>query len=273
MITGATNGVGLAAARAAADAGAGLILPARDLSRGRQLAGELSRTAAEVQLLPLDLTDPESIEQFAAAVTGPVDVLVNNAGAVTPRRRQTPTGAEQILATNFLGPFALTNQLRPKLTSRVVIVGSQAHRSGRVDAADPHFRYRRWSLAAAYAQSKLCNMLWARALQHRLTGVTVQLGHPGWAVTNIQNATGHRLLDAGVTAVCRRLGQSATAGALPVLTAAVTGEDPLSYVGPDGLCSWRGRPELQQPAPLAQDDQAADAVWALGVRETGTGGD
>lgn len=273
LVTGATHGVGQQTAQAAVRAGARLILPARNLARGQVLAARLREAGGDVQLLPLDLTEPDSIEQFAAAVRGPVDVLVNNAGAVTPRRREAENGQELILATNFLGPFALTNRLSEKLTSRVVIVGSDAHRSGAVNAADPHFRHRRWSVQAAYAQSKLCDMLWARALQRRLPDMTVQLAHPGWAFTNIQNATGHRLLDAAVSAVCKPIAQSAAEGALPVLTAAVSALDPLSYVGPDGFRAWRGKPALQKPSSLAQDDDAAEAVWQLGVRETGTGGD
>lgn len=273
LVTGATHGVGQQVAQAAVRAGARLILPARDLARGQQLAERLREAGGAVQLLPLDLTEPDSIEQFAAAVEGPVDVLVNNAGAVTPRRRETANGQEVILATNFLGPFALTNRLREKLASRVVIVGSDAHRSGVVNAGDPHFRYRRWSVAAAYAQSKLCNMLWARALQQRLSDITVQLAHPGWAFTNIQNVTGHRLLDAAVSAVCRPIAQSAAEGSLPVLAAAVSPLGPLSYVGPEGFRALRGKPTLHEPSSLAQDDDAAEAVWELGVRETGTGSD
>ncbi|WP_238385349.1 SDR family NAD(P)-dependent oxidoreductase [Nesterenkonia muleiensis] len=273
LVTGATHGVGQQVAQAAVRAGARLILPARDLARGQELAARARQAGGAVQLLPLDLTEPDSIEQFAAAVEGPVDVLVNNAGAVTPRRRETANGQELILATNFLGPFALTDRLREKLISRVVIVGSDAHRSGVVNAADPHFRHRRWSVAAAYAQSKLCTMLWARALQGRLTDVSVQLAHPGWAFTNIQNVTGHRLLDAAVSAVCRPIAQSAAEGALPVLAAAVSPLNPLSYVGPDGFRALRGKPTLQKPSSLAQDDDAAEAVWQLGVRETGTCGD
>lgn len=270
LITGATHGIGRETARAAAAAGAHLIIPTRDRTRGQAFADELRASGTGVDLVPLDLTDPESIDHFAASVDRPLDVLINNAGAVTPRRQETPEGHELMLATNFLGPFALTNRLRPRLVGRIVIVGSNAHHSGTVDAADPHFRHRRWSLSRAYAQSKLCDMLWARALQNRLPELRVQLAHPGWAFTNIQNATGNRLLDAGVSAVCRRFGQTADQGALPVLTAAVTGTAPLSYAVPDGFRAWRGMPTFQQPSPVARDHDAAEAVWALGVRETGT---
>lgn len=273
LVTGATNGVGREVARAAARAGARVIVPARDADRGCALGDELRRHGGDASVHALDLADLGSIRRFATEIDEPVHVLVNNAGAVTPRRRQTTDGFELMIGTNFLGPFALTNLLAPLLADRVVVVGSGAHRSGRVDAADPHFRYRRWSIAAAYAQSKLCDMLWARALQAKLADrgsiVEVQLAHPGWAFTNIQNATGNRTLDRMVSAACRRLGQSAADGAEPLLAAA-TGELPrLTYLGPDGFRHLRGRPAPEQPSPLALDDDAARAVWELGVRETG----
>ncbi len=274
LVTGATNGIGLEVAREAARAGARLVLPVRDAERGQAAAEDLRHFGAEVRVGQLDLADLASVRAFAAGLDEPVDVLVNNAGAVTPRRRETTDGFEMILGTNFLGPFTLTNLIAGHLRGRVVIVGSGAHQGGQVDAADPHFRHRRWSIAAAYAQSKLCDMLWARALQCRLTAqpatVDVQLAHPGWAVTNIQNATGVPVLDRAVTGVCRLIGQSAADGALPILEAAVTGLPPLTYLGPDGFRQWRGQPEPQQTSALARDDAAAEAIWDLGVRETGT---
>lgn len=274
LVTGATHGIGWEVARAAARAGARLVVPSRDLDRGRAVAGRLRRLGAEVVEGQLDLADLASVNAFAAGLDEHIDVLVNNAGAVTPHRRETTDGFELILGTNFLGPFALTNLIAGHLRGRVVVVGSGAHHSGRVDAADPHFRHRRWSIAAAYAQSKLCDMLWARALQKRLSdqgaALDVQLAHPGWAVTNLQNATGVAVLDRTVTGVCRLIGQSAAEGSLPILEAAVTGLPPLTYLGPDGFRQWRGNPEVQQASALARDDAAAEAIWDLGVRETGT---
>ncbi|MFC4430366.1 SDR family NAD(P)-dependent oxidoreductase [Citricoccus alkalitolerans] len=274
LVTGATHGIGLEVARTAARAGARLVIPCRDRERGRTVAGQLRRLGAEVVEGHLDLADLASVRNFAAGLDEPIVVLVNNAGAVTSRRRETTDGFEMILGTNFLGPFALTNLIAGHLRGRVVIVGSGAHHSGRVDAADPHFRHRRWSIAAAYAQPKLCDMLWARALQKRLadqgSALDVQLARPGWAVTNLQNATGVPVLDRAVTGVCRLIGQSAADGSLPILEAAVTGLPPLTYFGPDGFRQWRGSPEAQQTSALARDDAAAEAIWDLGVRETGT---
>ncbi|WP_146796907.1 SDR family NAD(P)-dependent oxidoreductase [Agrococcus baldri] len=273
LVTGATNGIGREVMRAAARAGARVILPARDAERGAEVEAELRAIGAQARVLPLDLADLASIRAFAEALDEPVDVLVNNAGAVTPRRRETRDGFELVLGTNLLGPFALTCQIADRVRGRVVVVGSGAHRAGRIDARDPHFRHRRWSISAAYAQSKLGDMLWARALQRRLqlrgSGVDVQLAHPGWSHTNIQNVTGVALLDRIVTEVTRPIAQPPAAGALPLLAAAVAELPPLTYLGPDGWRRWRGRPAGEQPSALARDDSAADAVWALCARETG----
>lgn len=274
LVTGATNGLGREVARTAARAGARLVIPARNAERAHVVAEDLRRLGAEVVVSELDLADLDSVRRFATGLEEPIDVLVNNAGTVTPRRRETAEGFEMMLGTNFLGPFALTNLIGGQVRDRVVIVGSEAHHSGRVDAADPHFRHRRWSIAAAYAQSKLCDMLWARALQTRLVSrgstVDVQLAHPGWVLTNIQNATGVGILDRAVSGVCRVLGQSVADGSLPVLDAAVDDLPPLTYLGPDGFRHWRGRPAPLEPSELARDDSAASAVWDLGARETHT---
>ncbi|KAB1652485.1 SDR family NAD(P)-dependent oxidoreductase [Pseudoclavibacter chungangensis] len=274
LVTGATNGIGREVARSAAAAGARIIVPGRAPERVSALADELRALGGDPVTGALDLADLASVRRFAASVDEPVDVLVDNAGAASPRRRETADGFELVLGTNFLGPFALTNLLADRVRERIVIVGSDAHRGARIDGADPHFRHRRWTFPAAYGQSKLADMLWARALQSRLdaraSGVRVELAHPGWALTNIQNVTGAAALDRVVTAVTALVAQSAHAGAWPVLQAAVSDLPPLTYLGPDGAGHLRGRPSSQETSALARDDDAAEAVWALGVRETGT---
>ena len=282
LITGATNGIGRELALALARAGGSLIAPARDEQRAQRLAADVRRAGGAVETPRLDLADLASVRRFAEGLTAGFDVMVNNAGLITPRRRETADGFEMLLGVNFLGPFALTNLVTHRVRERIVITGSDAHRSARVDAADPHFRHRRWNPASAYAQSKLCVMLWARALQERLDrpaegargssgAPDVMLAHPGWAHTNIHNVTGSAVLDRLIGAVTAPFGQSSAAGALPLVEAAIGDHPPLTYIGPDGLMHWRGRPAVQQPSRLARDDRAARAVWDLGVRETGTG--
>lgn len=219
----------------------------------------------------MNLADLNSVRSFATGLTGDIHVLVNNAGAVTPRRRETSDSFELLLGTNFLGPFALTNLVADLVRERIVITGSDSYKVGRVNLDDPHFRSRRWNPVSAYAQSKLCDMLWARALQERLgSRLLVTLAHPGWAATGIQNVTGSDRLDRAIVKVTSPLSQSAARGALPLVEAALGDLAPLTYVGPDGFMKWKGRPEVQRVTQRGRDARAAEQVWVLGVRETGT---
>lgn len=270
LVTGATNGLGEATARAAAAAGATLVLPARRVER----AEELSRKwGGHHQVVPLDLASLASVRDAAAAIDGNIDVLVNNAGTVTRHRQETRDGFEQMLGTNFLGPFAFTNLLLPQVRGRVVIVGSDAHQGARLDFQDPHFRNRKWGIARGYGQSKLADMLWGLALSRRLRGarVDVQLVHPGWVLSNIQSAVGNETIERIITTISKPLAQSADKSALCTLFAATMDLPNCSYVGPDGLRALRGWPSLIGRSAVASDPQEAEKAWELGVRETGTG--
>lgn len=271
LITGATHGLGRQVAQAASAAGARVVLPARDEARAQRLCAHLP---GEARALPVDLADLASVRAAAAQVDEPIDVLVNNAGTVTRNREVSVDGFEMLLATNFLGPFAFTNLIMDRVRERIVIVGSGTHSRGIVDVVDPHFRKRRWSMASAYAQSKLADMLWAWELERRLRarGATphVQLAHPGWALTNLQNKSGNPRVDALVTALTSPFAQSAAQGALPLLYAATMPLPPLSYIGPDGLAGMRGYPTLAGRNRRAADPAAVAWVWRLGVELTGT---
>ena len=161
LVTGATHGIGLAAAQAASAAGATLVLAVRDLAKGRSVADALPGAASVIQL---DLASLASIRR-AAEATPEVDVLVNNAGRVATRREVTEDGFEMLLGTNALGPFAYTNLVADRVRDRVVIVGSGAHKSGVLDFDDP------LEAAvvgrAAYAQPKLADLVWGLGLSRR----------------------------------------------------------------------------------------------------------
>lgn len=271
LITGATSGIGRELALAVAAAGGRVVAPARNREKAASLVAAAGKGAGSVETPHMDLADLASVHRFAESLTTDIDVLVNNAGAVSPRRRETADGFELLLGTNFLGPFALTNLVADRVRERIVITGSDSYKVGRVDLDDPHFRSRRWNPMSAYAQSKLCDMLWARALQERLgSRVPVTLAHPGWAATGIQNVTGSKLLDRAIVAVTSPFSQSAEDGALPLAEAAVGDHPPLSYIGPDGFMKWRGKPEVQEVSRRGRSAVGAEEVWALGVRETGT---
>jgi NAD(P)-dependent dehydrogenase (short-subunit alcohol dehydrogenase family) len=163
VVTGASGGIGLETAKALAERGAHVVLAVRSLDRGRAAAAQMQ---GDVEVGRLDVADLTSVRAFAEQL-GPVDVLVNNAGALALPLSTSPDGVELHLATNHLGHFALTNLLLPRLTDRVVVVGSPSHRHGRLDLDDLDWTRRRYRPYAAYADSKLANLLFMAELQRR----------------------------------------------------------------------------------------------------------
>ena len=186
VVTGATGAIGKAIAVGIAAQGRyRVILPCRDAERGAASVAEVRRASGnpEVQALSADLSRCLSVFEMAAALDGPVHVLVNNA-AVTPRRReQTPEGIEMQLATNVLGYFwmiqALTEHLRAAAPARVVNVAS--YWAGGLDLGDLEFKRRPYDNDQAYRQSKQADRMLSVAFAERLREhrVWVNACHPG----------------------------------------------------------------------------------------------
>jgi NAD(P)-dependent dehydrogenase (short-subunit alcohol dehydrogenase family) len=180
VVTGATNGVGLGTARALVKAGAHVILAVRNTELGEQRAAEIGGSTSVARV---DLADQSSVRAFAKSIDDDIDILINNAGALTDRRTDTVDGFEMTLGTNLLGPFALTNLLLPKVRAQIINVGSDAHRSATLRLDDLHLRRHKWTRLGAYAQSKLAVMLWGLELDRRLRArgspIVTQLTHPG----------------------------------------------------------------------------------------------
>jgi NAD(P)-dependent dehydrogenase (short-subunit alcohol dehydrogenase family) len=225
-----------------------------------------------VAVRPLDLADLASIRAFAA-VTGPVDVLINNAGVMAVPKRRTADGFELQIGTNFLGHFALTALLLPKLRDRVVTVTSFAHRFGWIDLQDLNWRQRRYERWSAYAQSKLADLVWSYELDRRLraAGSPVRsiAAHPGYAATELQSHT--ESFQDHVMGVANRLfAQSAAEGALPLLYAATAADvEGGALYGPDGLGGLRGAPRRVGSSGRSRDPVLAARLWALAVQLTG----
>jgi NAD(P)-dependent dehydrogenase (short-subunit alcohol dehydrogenase family) len=192
-----------------------------------------------------------------------------------PPRQVTADGFEMQFGTNHLGHFALTGLLLPALlarpAARVVTVTSPTHRRGRIDLDDleGEGRYRR---AAAYANSKLANLLFTLELQRRADAAGAALisvaAHPGFAATAL--GTGGGLMNRVFFGIGMRLGQPAAAGALPLLYAATApGVAGGELYGPDGPGQLRGYPALTRGAPKAYDEQLARDLWDASERLTG----
>ncbi|MFJ5260122.1 oxidoreductase [Streptomyces sp. NPDC088387] len=270
IITGAGGGLGLETTRALGLAGAHVIMAVRDVPRARRTAGQLP-FGADVR--PLDLADLASVRAFAASVDHPVDILINNAGVANVPLGRTADGFETHFGTNHLGHFALTNLLLPRITDRVVTVASNAHRGAPPDLSDPDWEHRPYRSSAAYARSKLANLLFTLELQRRLTAsgstVLALAAHPGAATTGLNRHLGPAMkLVAAV--VGRFVMQSGADGALPTLFAATRPLAGGSYVGPDGRGGRRGRPAPVSRSDAAQDPALAAELWTLSERLTAT---
>nr|MBA2465538.1 SDR family NAD(P)-dependent oxidoreductase [Nocardioidaceae bacterium] len=265
VVTGANSGIGWHTASALAHAGATVTLACRDLAAGASAAAALTDAGAgEVRAARLDLADLTSVKEFADEWTGPLDLLVNNAGVMAPPRyRETRDGFELQLGTNHLGHFALTGRLLPRLLGaaepRVTTVSSLAHLRGRrtVLSGSPRNGYQP---GQAYSDSKLANLLFAFELQRQAARHGAELvsnaAHPGTSATNLFTSEQGLGSIPGVRIVAplalKLVLQSAAAGAEPTLFA-VTEGGPASYTGPQRLRESRGPVGAAWISPLALD--------------------
>jgi NAD(P)-dependent dehydrogenase (short-subunit alcohol dehydrogenase family) len=270
IVTGANSGIGRAAARALAGAGARVVLAVRDTAKGRDAAATMP---GETEVRALDLASLASVREFAAAWEGPVDLLINNAGVMATPFSRTPDGFELQFGTNHLGHFALTNLLLEHVNGRVVTVSSTAHRLGSIDLDDLNWERKPYRAWRAYGQSKLANLLFTAELQRRLTAagspVLATAAHPGYAATNLQFHSGRRVLDIGSWVANRLVAQDEDGGALPTLYAATADVPGDSFAGPGGFMEQRGAPKLVGRTDAAKDAGVARRLWAVSEDLTG----
>ena len=271
VITGGSGGIGLITARELARVGAHVVLAVRDTAKGENAARTLRGGDTEVRRL--DVSSLESVRAFARAWSGDIDILINNAGIMQVPLAYTADGFESQAATNYFGPFALTNLLLPHVTDRVVTLSSQLHRRGHLHADDLNWRRREYNATAAYCDSKLDVTLFALELNRRLAAsgsrVRSLAAHPGIATTNLVAHVGGFL--GLMNRATRFLVNDAEHGALPSLYAASQDIPGGSYVGPDGVGSIRGYPEVRKPSRAASDPEAARTLWSATAELTGIG--
>jgi NAD(P)-dependent dehydrogenase (short-subunit alcohol dehydrogenase family) len=246
-----------------------VVLAVRNVEKGRAAAASMP---SDTDVRALDLASLASVREFAAAWSGEIHLLINNAGVMVPPLTRTAEGFESQFGINHLGHFALTNSLLPHVTGRVVTVSSDVHRIGRIDFGDLNWERKPYAPWRAYGQSKLANLLFTAELQRRLTAagsrVRSNAAHPGYASTNLQSHSGNRVLEFLMNRIGNSLvAQDADGGALPTLYAAVAEVPGNSYAGPKlGL---RGAPRLASRSVAARDPETARRLWTVSEDLTG----
>jgi NAD(P)-dependent dehydrogenase (short-subunit alcohol dehydrogenase family) len=284
VVTG-TGGLGYETALALARAGGEVILAGRNPKKG---AASLARIealvpAADIRFEPLDLASLASVKAFGERMLGrrnSLDVLINNAGVMTPPKRETTSdGFELQFGVNYLGHFALTAHLLPLLRKgrdpRVVNLSSLAHRSGTIQFDDLQAE-RRFSPWRTYQQSKLAMLMFALELQRRSDaqgwGLMSNAAHPGYARTDLMaNGPGPNSPLVMLGALLRPLSQSAAEGALPTLFAATSPAAVKGgYYGPGGFYEMKGPPKPAKIMPQAKDPKVAARLWEVSEKLTGT---
>lgn len=275
IVTG-TGGLGYEVALALSLAGGDVIIAGRDEQKGVQAVSRIkaSFSHAKIEFERVDLASLASVAEFAARLAmrrEKVDVLINNAGVMTPPARLTTMdGFELQFGTNYLGHFALTARLMPLLQRsalpRVVSVSSVAARAGKIDLDNLQAEHG-YKPMQSYSQSKLACLMFAQELQRRSDaldwGITSVASHPGIARTDLlHNSPGRSSLQGLVRTYAWFLFQPAARGALPVLYAAT---DPSAragaYYGPDGWSEMRGYPTIARMPEHASDIGVASKLW------------
>jgi retinol dehydrogenase 14 len=264
VLTGASSGIGAAAAVELARLGATVVPVGRD-------AGRLAKVAEQVGTEPFQadfasLAEVRRLADELLAAHDRIHVLANNAGLVAGRRRLTEDGLETTFAVNHLAPFLLTNllleRLRESAPARVVTTSSDAHRGGPIDLDDLNGE-RRWRSGRAYSSSKLANVLFTRELARRLegSGVVANCFHPGVIRTRLTRKA-NPLVDLGARLAGPFLG-SPKSGA-ETLVHLASSDEAAEVSGGYFVNKRPGRPSAQ-----AQDDELAAALWERSEELTG----
>lgn len=294
IVTGGYSGIGLATVRTLAEAGATVVAPARSPHKAREaLAG-----IAGVELETLDLFDPASIDDFAQRFMDsrrPLDFLIESAGTMASPLTRDARGFEQQFAVNHLGHFQLVTRLWPALVAakgaRVVVLSSRGHGFSDLDLDDPQFERRPYDPVQAYNQSKTANVLFVRSLDRRGVADHVRAFavHPGTILDT--DLTRHfrgdelesigikigpdRKIDSSKFEANGNFVKSVEQGAATTIWASVS---PM-LDGLGGLyleeCDVARLVAAEDPSadgvrPWAVDDIAAERLWSLSAKLTGT---
>jgi NAD(P)-dependent dehydrogenase (short-subunit alcohol dehydrogenase family) len=264
VVTGASSGIGLAAAEEFARRGARVILVGRDQTRLGAAVDSVRDAGGgrEPDGVQADFTRLDQVRALAEHLLGrydKIDVLANNAGGLVPAYRRTSDGFEQTIQVNHLAPFLLTNLLRERLRGgRVVNTASAAHGMGVTDPADlvgDPARYNAWR---AYGASKGANILFAAEAGRRWPDILSTSYHPGVVRTRFGSGT--------AVSIFYRV--------TPFLTTPTGGADTMLWLAgsPESDITQGGyyvKRQLRQPVPYAADPDLAANLWEASAKAVG----
>ena len=276
LITGATSGIGLAAATELARRNANVVITARSVEKARDAIKKIG--PGLVDYILMDLTDLESVKRAAARVDRAFDVVVLNAGVMATPFTKTVDNFELQMGTNHLGHFAFAGLIKNQIKDRLVVVSSFAHKMGSFgDNSQDAIRnlclgigkYQKWQV---YGASKLANLLFVSEIERlriEKNWSFIPLAvHPGYSDTNLQ-AVASQMRGAAteekITMMINKiLAQPASQGALPTLAACVYPDlIGASFIGPNGFMETRGTPKLTRAKALAYDQLLAKNLWQV----------
>ncbi|WP_330232689.1 oxidoreductase [Nocardia sp. NBC_00508] len=270
VITGANGGLGAVTTEVLAAKGATVIMACRNTAKAKEVA---ARIDGDVRVAELDLADLASVRKFADD-SGEFDVLINNAGLMNLPFSRTKDGFETQWGVNHLGHFALTGLLLDRITDRVVTLASIAHKqTPKLWIEDLDYEKRRYQRNLAYAQAKLCNLMFARELQRRLTesgSAKRSYGvHPGVSATDLFAHT-ETPIDHVAKPFIRLIGHSPAKAAHSSLFAATMPDaDPTVYWGPTRFFGTQGPVRASSSTRLSKNKDLWQRLWTESERLTG----
>lgn len=281
VITGASSGLGLEAAKVLTSKGAEVIMAVRSLTKGERAVSYIceKNPNARIRLMQVNMDSIKSVKNFAhefLVLYNSLDILINNAGVMVPPFRKNTDNIEIQFATNHLGHFALTGLLLPALKrspgARVVTVSSIASRRGNIDFENLDGS-KGYSAMKFYCQSKYANLLFGIELNNRLkkegAGILSVVCHPGVSATNLASRGSGKESGTIFKYMFNMIAQSAEKGTLPLLYAA-TGKDIAGgeYIGPDGWKNMWGYPQKTSEGEKLFNKETANKLWSVSEQLT-----
>lgn len=287
IVTGANAGIGFAITQELASLGYKTVMACRNRQKAESARQQLLERVpdAELIILPLDLSEPASVQHFAQQFSsdiGELDLLINNAGILAMPLSRNSAGHESQLATNYLSNFALIGYLLPCFREggqpRIVNVGSLAHRTGKLALDDLNWEATPYTEMKGYAYSKVALLTYTVELNRRLEQSGKKLialgAHPGFANTEIKNKSPSMKAKTRFSRWFEKVTTPfiplAADAARPILLAALS-EDAKGgdYYGPGGFMEIAGKPAKAKLNPATLVPENGQKLWALSEAMTG----